>query len=276
MKPSSDLTKLDTHFAFGRNWASYAESITEVEITEAVAGLRRLLGGVDLAGLKFLDIGCGSGIHSLAALRLGAAEVVAIDFDPDSVATTRAVLERHAPSARHRVEQASVLDLQTATMKAFDVVYSWGVLHHTGDMKGAIRAAARMVAPGGQFVFALYRRTWCCPLWKQEKRWYSHASENAQRRARAVYRFFFRLKFWSTGRSFKDYVATYKDNRGMDFEHDVHDWMGGYPYESISPAIVDGFISDLGFRKVRAFAVDTRPMGMFGSGCDEYVYEQVQ
>ena len=273
---STDLTKLDTHFAFGRNWASYAESITEAEIAEAEAGLLRLLGGADLAGLRFLDIGCGSGIHSLAALRLGAAQVVAVDFDPDSVATTLAVLARHAPSAgSYQVEQASVFDLQPANLGNFDMVYSWGVLHHTGDMDRALRTAARMVGERGRFVFALYRRTWCCPLWKIEKRWYSRTNEKMQRLARGVYRFFFRLGLWATRRSFTYYVETYKSNRGMDYEHDVHDWMGGYPYESVSSAEVDALVSGLGFRKVRAFALGYRPAGVFGSGCDEYVYERV-
>jgi len=271
----NDLKGLNTHFAFGRNWASYAESIAEAEILEAEAGLQRLLGGQGLVGLRFLDIGCGSGIHSLAALRLGAADVVAVDLDPDSVATTRAVLAHHAAAGRFRVEQISVFDLQPIKLGTFDVVYSWGVLHHTGDMYGAVRTAAQMVGERGQFVFALYRRTWCCPLWKIEKRWYSRTSGTMQSLARGVYKFFFRLGLWATGRRFSRYVETYKRNRGMDFEHDVHDWMGGYPYESISPGKVDALVGGLGFRKVRVFARSFRLTGVFASGCDEYVYERV-
>src|SRR6516165_5570957 len=95
MSKSADLLEADSHFAFGKNWASYSKLVTDARVEEAVASLHRLAGG-ELSGMRFLDIGCGSGLHSLAALRLGAAEVVAVDIDADSVATTRALLEAHA------------------------------------------------------------------------------------------------------------------------------------------------------------------------------------
>lgn len=160
MSTSRDLTQLDTHFAFGKNWAAFADKIQESEIAEAVAGLSRFFAGESLAGKRFLDIGCGSGLHSLAALRLGAAEVVAVDLDPDSVETARAVLGHHASDTSvWRVQQASVFALDPTAMGTFDVIYSWGVLHHTGDMMRALRQAASLVKPGGLFIFALYRKT---------------------------------------------------------------------------------------------------------------------
>ena len=268
-----DLTRVENHFAFGENWASYAESITEAEIGEAVAGLRRLMGENGLAGLRVLDIGCGSGIHSLAALRLGAAQVVAVDLDPDSVATTRRVLQRYA-DGRGQVHQISVFELDPAHLGQFDIVYSWGVLHHTGDMHRAITKAVQMVAPGGQFVFALYRRTWLCRLWAWEKRWYSRAAERPQVRARKAYAGVLRVGLMVAGRSFDDYVRGYTGKRGMDFDHDVHDWLGGFPYESISARDVDSLMRESGFalrrRFVQAGLVDR--IGILGSGCDEYVY----
>lgn len=106
-----DLKDVTSRFSFGENWASYAKSIGDVEIDEAVAGLRRLTGTADLAGKRFLDIGCGSGIHCLAALPLGAAGVVAVDIDADSVATTEAMLVKHAGRGTYRVERCSVFDL---------------------------------------------------------------------------------------------------------------------------------------------------------------------
>ena len=111
---NSDLTQQHTHFAFGQNWAEYAEKITKAEIEEAERGLQRLLGNERLDGKRFLDIGSGSGLHSLAALRLGAREVLAVDIDPDSVATTRAVLTGHAPQERFGVDQKSVCLLYTS------------------------------------------------------------------------------------------------------------------------------------------------------------------
>jgi SAM-dependent methyltransferase len=246
-----DLTKQEAHFAFGKNWASYAEKVTDAEIEEAEKALSRLLGGARLDGQRFLDIGCGSGLHSLAALRLGAKEVKAVDLDPDSVPTTQVMLTRFAPEGTSfRVEQISVFDLEPSALGTFDTVYSWGVLHHTGDMDRAIRCAAAMCAPEGRFVFALYRRVWMDCFWRIEKRWYAKAHAK----------------------------ASYRSNRGVDFHHDVHDWMGGWPYESILPAEAESLMAVCGFSAERVFArkgkLFGRAPGFFGSGCDEFVYRR--
>lgn len=260
-------------FAFGKNWASYAKTVAEQQIDEAVVGLRRLV-GEDLRGKRFLDIGCGSGIHSLAALRLGATEVVAVDVDPDSATTTRNMLKAHAAGGSWEVLERSVFDLDCSSMGKFDVVYSWGVLHHTGDMYRALRIATTLVAPGGEFAFALYRRTRLCWFWKIEKKWYAAAGARSQAMARCVFVGLFRVVFpLFNRRSFNDYVTNYVSTRGMDYYHDVHDWMGGWPYESISPDEVGRLMEQLGMREVRTFVqTRRRPSGIFGSGCDEYVY----
>jgi SAM-dependent methyltransferase len=272
---SADLTGIESHFAFGENWASYAEKINDADIDEAVKGLQRLCGRLD--GQRFLDIGCGSGLHSLAALRLGAAEIVCVDIDPDSVATTKSVLSRHSAGAAFRVEQASVFDMDPSRWGQFDTVYSWGVLHHTGDMYRALRAAAALVKPGGAFVVALYRKTWLCWFWRVEKRWYSRASKRAQGVAARIYLWFFAL---ALGRRYKTYVDEYRSARGMNFHNDVHDWLGGYPYESISPAETNRFMTGIGFRIERTFARKGpyfgRYAGFSGSGCDEYAYVRSQ
>ena len=289
-----DLTSLDSHFAFGENWADFARIVDDDRINAAVEGLKRLLAGVDLSGKRFLDIGCGSGLHALAALKLGAAEVFAVDLDPHSVKTARALLSQHAPGCSWRVEKRSVFDLGSPSegtprsdvdvgrdlsenLGTFDVVYSWGVLHHTGDMHRAIQGATGLVKEGGSFVFALYRRTLMCPLWKIEKRWYSRASQRAQSAARGVYTGLFTVGLWLTGRTMRAYnIECMKRTRGMNFEHDAHDWLGGYPYESINAEEVEALMSDLGFSR-RARVV--RPglssrIGLFGFGCDEYHYER--
>jgi 2-polyprenyl-6-hydroxyphenyl methylase/3-demethylubiquinone-9 3-methyltransferase len=135
----------------------------------------------------------------------------------------------------------------------------------------ALRAAAGLVALDGQFIFALYRRTRLCWFWKLEKHWYAGAGAAAQARARSVYVALFRL---AKGAAFSSYVAGYGQKRGMDFYHDVHDWLGGWPYESISPAETDQLMQQLGMRQVRAFVHPVRTNGLFGSGCDEYVYRK--
>lgn len=273
MNTSKDLLSQESHFRFGKNWASYAKLITEAEIEIAASELQRLIGG-RLDGKRFLDIGCGSGIHALAAIRLGASEVVAVDIDADSVETTRGVLGVYAQDRSWRLLQTSVFEMDSKVLGEFDVVYSWGVLHHTGDMYRALECAAKLVRPGGYFAFALYRRTLLCGFWKVEKRWYAHASPGAQKAARAAYVALFRLACLLSLRSYKRFVATFRERRGMEFFHDVHDWMGGWPYESISARQVVRLMLAQGFKPMRSFARARLSVGILGSGCDEYVYSR--
>ncbi len=267
-----DLKQLQHHFAFGANWADYAQRIDAQRIEAAEEGLHKLVASADWQGRRVLDIGCGSGLHALAALRSGAASVHAIDLDPDSVQTAHALLTQHQAEAEWQCEVRSVFAL--SDQPSYDIVYSWGVLHHTGAMHEALRRAASQVLPGGLLVFALYRKTRLCSFWKIEKRWYSQASAPAQRRAQGLYTLLVKLALWLRGRSFANFRQSYLSSRGMNFEHDVHDWLGGYPYESIHPQQVADFLHSLGFQEVRSF---TRPggWGWGGSGCDEYVYRRL-
>jgi SAM-dependent methyltransferase len=271
-----DLKDVETHFAFGANWASYADRIDDSRIAGAVGALQRLAGG-DLRGKTFLDIGSGSGLHSLAALRLGAARVLALDVDPQSVATTRAVLERFAPGAAWAVEPLSVFELEarTATIGRFDVVYSWGVLHHTGDLNRALRIAALLVADGGMFLVALYRRTRLCGFWAVEKRWYSKAAPWAQRLTQRAYGAWHDLlsAVSRLRRGGAERTTVEPRRRGMALTHDVHDWLGGFPYESILPDDVARILAEYAFEERAAFLVAPtrgRIAGWLGSGCDEY------
>lgn len=255
-------------FSFGKNWRSFASIVDEESIAEAERGLLKLFPHQELSGARVLDIGCGSGLSIAAALRLGAAHIHGIDVDSDSVRAAVELLSRFDMPQRWSVETIDLFDLPVCS---YDIVYSWGVLHHTGAMREAIKLAARAVEPGGLFAFALYHRTRMCSFWTWEKRWYSRASPRVQGFARRIYIALLRLRFHLTGREFHSYVTNYKSQRGMDFAHDVHDWMGGYPYESISAPEVETLMRRLGFEHVRSF---TSPVtiGLFGSGCDEYVY----
>jgi SAM-dependent methyltransferase len=272
----TDLTTLGSHFAFGENWASYASRISEGEISQAERDLARLLASNSLAGRDFLDIGCGSGLHSLAALKLGAKRVVACDIDPASVRTTEAVLQKFSPRTSYEVLERSVFELDPGSLGKFDVVYSWGVLHHTGDLDKALRIAASLVAPGGLFAFALYRKTLLCPLWKLEKKWYAKASPKKQALAQKLYTGAFTFGLRLTARDLETYVASYRSKRGMNFDHDMHDWLGGYPYESMSPAAVDHAMKAHQLEQVHSFVGTSAAdrIGILGSGCDEYVYRR--
>lgn len=269
------MIELSSHFDFGGNWTAYAALIDEARIMQAVEGLERLAGREAIAGRSFLDIGCGSGVHSLAALRLGASRVVAVDLDPRSVATAGEVLSRFAPQGTWEVHELSVFDLDPAKLGAFDVVYAWGSLHHTGAMYDAWRRAAELVSPEGMLIVAVYRKTRLCRLWRIEKRLYSRAPSWMQHCVRTCYVSAMRLAFLVAGRDFRKYRDAYGQSyRGMNFDHDVHDWLGGYPYESLSPAEANALCRTLGFVPVRSFVEGRTRLGLFGSGNDEYVWKR--
>ena len=269
----TDLTRREEHFEFGANWADFARTIDEARIANAESCLRDLIGG-DLAAQSFLDIGCGSGLSALAALRLGAVRVRAVDLDENSVATAQALLRFHAPGADSTVIRRSVFDLAPATDGTYDMVYSWGVLHHTGAMWDAIAKAAALVTERGRLVIAIYRRTPLCGFWRWEKRLYSHGPAWLAAAIRALYKSAFLAALVATGRNPVRYVRKYGRTRGMRWSNDVHDWLGGYPYESASPQEIDARMTALGFRREHAVLRDSG-YGIFGSGCDEYIYRRI-
>ena len=255
-------------YEFGKNWSEFASRLPERAIEEAVAGMARLLPREEVLGRTVLDIGCGSGLHSLAALRLGAARVHAIDLDRLSVETTRDLLGRYAAGEAWAVEELSVFDM--AGLPQYDIVYSWGVLHHTGAMRRAIGEAAARVAPGGLLCLALYRRTPSCGIWRIEKRLYCASPAPVQRLLEAGYVLALRTRMALRGQSFQQHVASYVSARGMDWMTDVRDWLGGYPYESISEEEMMALGEELGLEHVRRFC--QKPgLGVLGTGCDEYV-----
>jgi 2-polyprenyl-6-hydroxyphenyl methylase/3-demethylubiquinone-9 3-methyltransferase len=161
---------MTARYDFGRNWAALAAQLGEEHVERACEDLRRLVG--DIAGRSFLDIGCGSGLHSVAALRLGAERVLAVDYDSRCVEVARTTLRRFVPAGGWKVRRADVRTPASLPTGPFDIVYAWGVLHHTGDMWAAIRNSAALTAPGGCLAVALYRRTLFCAIWRLEKRLY--------------------------------------------------------------------------------------------------------
>jgi 2-polyprenyl-6-hydroxyphenyl methylase/3-demethylubiquinone-9 3-methyltransferase len=248
-------------FQFGENWSSYSKLIDDDAVAQAVSGLSRLLPqGLDPAGRSFLDIGSGSGIHAVAASRLGFFPILAVDYDPNSVVTTK----KTAADSGASVEAYRDDILNSTITEQFDVVYSWGVLHHTGDMQSAIAKAKSLVKPGGTLIIAIYTKTKFCGMWKGIKRLYCVSPPPVQK-AMAL-GFYGTL---STGQLIRGRKAL---TRGMDRWHDSVDWLGGYPYESASADEVKSMVGQ-GFDLVQSF--NTTPgLGLFGTGCGEYVFTQ--
>jgi 2-polyprenyl-3-methyl-5-hydroxy-6-metoxy-1,4-benzoquinol methylase len=267
---TQDLLEVQTHFSFGENWSRYAQKIDESRIAEAEKSLLRLVGREAIAGKSFLDIGCGSGLFSLAALRLGCRKLLAVDLDPKSVETTRKTLSQHAPESNWKCENISVFGLDPTELGSFDVVYSWGVLHHTGAMYKAIAKASEMVAPQGILTLALYGKTPFCGMWRVEKKIYSRSPKWLQVIIETVYLEVVRVRLALKGESLAKRRESYFQQRGMDMYYDTRDWLGGYPYESISPDESMACMQRLGFEPIRSFV--TPCIGLLGAGCDEYSF----
>jgi len=261
-------------FAFGRNWESFSHVISEDRIIASMDGLRRLLRCEDLAGKSFLDIGCGSGLSSLAALRLGA-NIRAFDYDQDSVETAQRLLDNAAPTGiAYTVEQGSALDEAfMSNLGSFDVVYSWGVLHHTGGMWQGIDLAAKRVAPGGRLALALYNdqggasRRWLAIKQLYVKgpspaRWALVAAVGAWFESRAA---FIRLARGQNPLPLADWRKRRQD-RGMSVWHDLIDWVGGLPFEVAKPEAVFNFLRE------RGFLLDGLSTCASGHGCNEYLF----
>ena len=263
-------------FAFGKNWRQFLQIIDETRIGQAEESLSRMLREPTLAGRTFLDIGCGSGLFSLAAMRLGAT-VHSFDFDADSVACAAELRRRYFPGdARWTVEQGSVLDERyLASLGTFDIVYSWGVLHHTGRMWDAIDAACRRVGPGGKFFIAIYNdlgtRT---ERWRVIKQTFNRlpaslrpaftAAVMAPEEAKAIARALLRGRPASYLRLWTGY-----NDRGMHRWRDMVDWVGGYPYEVATPEAIFEFCRE------RGFGLLNLRCGGVGLGCNEFVFERV-
>lgn len=271
---STDLKDVSTHYEFGANWKDYSEKIDDEAIRQAEIGVLNLIPKEQIEGKTFLDIGSGSGLHCLAALRLGAKSVVAVDIDPDSIETTRATLARHWTGDNYTLKLVSVLSPEAEDLGEFDIVYSWGVLHHTGSMWEAIEKAGRHVKVDGQFVLAIYRKTPLCWAWKIEKRIFTNGGSLVRGMIRTPFIAAYKLGLRATGRSPKQYVESYNGWRGMNFYNDIDDWLGGYPYESATEDEIISFLEKRGFKQELVKRLHPK-LGLFGTGCSEFRFRRV-
>ena len=242
-------------FEFGKNWLDFVQrNYSQETVDTSKKHILQFMRREDLRDMSFLDIGCGSGLHSVAAWQAGASPLYSFDYDPNSVVATRYVQEQAGRPANWHAEQGSVLDeAYMAGLPKFSVVYSWGVLHHTGDVWQAIRNAAGRVAQGGLFYIALYSADVQIDptpqFWLDVKKKYVSAGWLMRRRMEAWYIWRFMLnRNLGNLPAFLQRVREHKRNRGMNIFTDIRDWLGGWPMEFVYDAQAIEFCKGLGFK----------------------------
>jgi 2-polyprenyl-6-hydroxyphenyl methylase/3-demethylubiquinone-9 3-methyltransferase len=261
-------------FEFGKNWSRFLALVNDKRIEEAEKSLKQMLEVETLKGKSFLDIGSGSGLFSLAARRLGA-RVHSLDYDPNSVACTAELRRRYFPNDEDwKVEAGSALDKDyISSLGKFDVVYSWGVLHHTGEMWKGLDNAAIPVADDGKLCVAIYNDTGSpAARWKWIKKTYNRLPRIlrtpytiaiiAPGEMKNLIRSLLKLKPQEYVRSW----TRYDSGRGMNHWRDIVDWVGGFPYEVAAPEEIFEFYKARGFRLAKLKCKDV------GLGNNEFVF----
>lgn len=259
-------------FKFGENWKNFLSGISDQNISEAQKSMCEMLEIKSMDGKRFLDIGCGSGLFSLAAYNLGA-KVISFDMDPQSVACTMELKQHYCRNDEDwTVEKESVLNEDYLNrLGKFDYVYSWGVLHHTGNMLKAFENTISVVNENGFCFISIYNDQGVkSKRWKKIKKLYcSGFMGKTLVKIIFIPYFLFRVELNELlkGRNPFTIFARYKKNRGMSLYHDWIDWLGGYPFEVAKPGEVFDFFRKRGFTLIKLKTT-------LGLGCNEFVLKK--
>jgi 2-polyprenyl-6-hydroxyphenyl methylase/3-demethylubiquinone-9 3-methyltransferase len=266
-------------FSFGKNWQSFLnKALTQERIDEAVDSLRYLFEVNNFESQTFLDIGCGSGLFSLAARKLGAS-VHSFDVDPLCVACANELKKRYFPEdGKWIIDQGNVLDVDyLKSLGRFDIVYSFGVLHHTGAMRQALENVVPLLAEGGKLFISIYNNQgFASHVWTGFKEFYNRSSRPIKWLMVLCVGAYFEFR-WMIARLIRyrnpltlKYWPEKKENRGMSVWHDLVDWVGGYPFEVAKPEEIFDFYRERNFELVKLKTCAG------GIGCNEYVFVRRQ
>ena len=262
-------------FPFGENWLNFLNVLSDQHIFEAERSLRTFLGDFDLKGKRFLDIGSGSGLHSLAARKMGA-DVISFDYDLQSVACTKELKSRYfSNDEAWKIEQGSILERRfIESLGEFDVAYAWGVLHHTGVLWQALYNAQIPVRQGGLLFVAIYNdQGIISSLWKIIKRFYCSGWFGRALMSMTFYPIFFLSGLFIDLIHLRNPATRYREHkkyRGMSLLHDWRDWLGGYPFEPAEPVRIISFYQNLGFELVHL-----QPTG-HGFGNNQFLFRRMK
>lgn len=262
------------HFSFGKNWQEFLRTLNAERIENARQSLAEFFGGhTSVSGKTFVDIGCGSGLFSLAAYRLGAAKIVSVDIDQFSLKCTEYLWEKEGRPAHWEIRKGSALDAPfLRSLGTFDLVYSWGVLHHTGNMYHALDNILPLGHAKSFWYLALYNDNprlleGTSALWVTLKRLYNKSPWLGKKLIEGLYTLYYLFGLALSGRNPVSYIKNYTTLRGMNFFTDIKDWLGGYPYEFAPTEKIISFFKERGFTCHKVNPARS-------IGCNEYLFSK--
>ena len=273
-------------FSFGRNWRNYVKNVVnEYVVNEAKESLLKYLPEEEFKDKTFIDVGSGSGLFSLAALLLGVKKVISFDKDKFCIETTNLLkekFERLVPkNSDWEVLIGDIMDenfLEKFKYKG-DIVYSWGVLHHTGNMWKAIENVTKLVSNNGYLTISIYNHTNTSFVWKKIKEFY-----NQQVFLRPLLEIIYGI-FVCIGYILKRKTLNLYRERGMHVFYDAIDWLGGYPYEFACFDEVKNYVEKFGFKLIsspRRLPCDKtqtknvlKILRAANTGCNEFVFKKL-